>query len=198
MQYNNLLFNTMDIVDYNKTTTDNIINHYKVNVNINSLQKEVKQRELRKLETYEKVLALCYQKILSTNKNSNNCCCIFTCPQFIYGFPLFNINECIIYIMTKLTEKKFNVHLALPNNIFISWKINNTNTSSNKLLEYLPINNNYINQSNNISINHSNNNSNNNFNTSKHSNILSSNKNNTNKQYKPIDDYEYFDDFNNY
>jgi hypothetical protein len=36
--------------------------------------------------------------------------------------PLFNLMDCIRFIMIKLVEKGFEVHLAIPNNIFISWK----------------------------------------------------------------------------
>ena len=40
----------------------------------------------------------------------------------VFGLPLFDINECIKYIMIKLTEKGFEVHLAIPNKLLISWR----------------------------------------------------------------------------
>ena len=98
------------------------MDNYKVNININKLRTEVQDRENRKYKTFEKVLELCYQKIINTNKTSDECCCTFICPQVIFGLPLFNLIECINFIMEKLTEKGFDTHLALPNHIFISWK----------------------------------------------------------------------------
>ena len=98
------------------------MDNYKVNININKLRTEVQERENRKYKTFEKVLELCYQKILTTNKTSDECCCTFICPQVIFGLPLFNLMECINFIMEKLIEKGFDTHLALPNHIFISWK----------------------------------------------------------------------------
>ena len=98
------------------------MDNYKVNININKLRTEVQERENRKYKTFEKVLELCYQKIINTNKTSDDCCCTFICPQVIFGLPLFNLMECINFIMEKLIEKGFDTHLALPNHIFISWK----------------------------------------------------------------------------
>jgi hypothetical protein len=94
----------------------------KHNVNINKLRNEVQAREDRKIKTFEKVLDMCYQKILNTNKTSDECQCTFICPQVIFGLPLFNLMDCIKFIMEKLVEKGFNVHLAFPNHIYISWK----------------------------------------------------------------------------
>ena len=98
------------------------MDNYKVNINVNKLRNEVQARENRKFKTFEKVLEMCYQKILSTNKTCDECCCTFICPQVVFGLPLFNLIECINFIMEKLIEKGFETHLALPNHIFISWK----------------------------------------------------------------------------
>jgi len=86
---------------------DNYKDNYKVNVNINKLRNEVQSRENRKFKTFEKVLEMCYHKILTTNKTSDECCCTFICPQVIFGLPLFNLMECINFIMEKLIEKGY-------------------------------------------------------------------------------------------
>jgi hypothetical protein len=91
-------------------------------LNPNKLRSEVQAREVRKIKIYERILEMCYNKILTTNKQCDDCCCIFICPSVVFGLPLFNLYECIKFIMEKLVEKGFEVHLALPNNIYISWK----------------------------------------------------------------------------
>ena len=91
-------------------------------INIDKLRNEVTAREDRKFKTFENILDMCYQKIINTNKTSNDCCCTFVCPNLVFGLPLFNLDECIMFIMQKLNEKGFNVHLAIPNKLFISWK----------------------------------------------------------------------------
>ena len=86
------------------------------------LRSEVEAREARKIKVFEHILNMCYNKIMTTNQQTDDCCCIFTCPSVVFGLPLFNLMDCIRFIMVKLVEKGFEVHLAVPNNIFISWK----------------------------------------------------------------------------
>jgi hypothetical protein len=99
------------------------------------LRSEVEAREARKIKNFEKILESCYNKILLTNKQCDACCCIFTCPSVVFGLPLFNMYDCINYIITKLVEKGFEVHLAVPNNIYISWKDGSNANYSKKLYQ---------------------------------------------------------------
>ena len=99
-------------------------NPYITNISVSKLRKEVIAREDKKYKTFEKILEICYQKIIHTNKTSSEYCCTFICPNMIFGLPLFNLVECIQYLMEKLFEKGFEVHLAIPNKLFISWKPN--------------------------------------------------------------------------
>lgn len=91
-------------------------------LNPTRLRGEVEARESRKIKVFEHILDTCYNKIMTTNQQTGDCCCIFTCPSVVFGLPLFNLIDCIRFIMVKLVEKGFEVHLAIPNNIFISWK----------------------------------------------------------------------------
>jgi len=91
-------------------------------LNPTKLRSEVEAREARKLKVFEHILEMCYHKIMTINQQTDDCCCIFTCPSVVFGLPLFNLMDCIRFIMVKLVEKGFEVHLAVPNNIFISWK----------------------------------------------------------------------------
>ncbi len=192
----NPLFYNLQSQNNNSNTNSNTNNN--VNINISKLRNEVLNREDRKYKTFEKVLDICYKKIITTNTTSDECCCTYICPQVIFGLPLFNLDECIKFIMTKLVEKGFEVYLALPNNIFISWQLESEKkgqqltqyyqlgTPRKQLkLEYNNSNNNlnkfstqYINSINSINNNNTNTNSNN-----------SNNSNTNNKQYKPIEDY---------
>ena len=104
-------------------------------LNPNKLRSEVEAREARKLKNYEHLLEMCYNKILITNKQSDACCCIFMCPSVVFGLPLFNLYDCIRFIMEKLVEKGFEVHLAMPNNIFISWKAESNPEYSKKIYQ---------------------------------------------------------------
>lgn len=97
-------------------------NHYKVALNLEKLRSEVIAREDKKYQTFDKLLNMCYNKIININKSSTDLSCSFIVPRMVFGLPLFDINECIKYIMTKLLEKGFEVHLAIPNKLLISWR----------------------------------------------------------------------------
>lgn len=164
-------------------------------INPDKLRSEVEARETRKLKSFEHILNMCYSKILSTNKQSDSCCCIFTCPTVVFGLPLFNIYECIQFIIVKLTDKGFDAHLAVPNNIYISWKIESNRNSGNN-------NNNHRKQiESNSSTNYRNtpgieyyntNNTNRNNKEQKNHKTLFGAKPPVQKKYKPIEEYNIF------
>jgi hypothetical protein len=104
-------------------------------LNPSKLRDEVEARERRKIKVFEHILELCYNKILTTNQQCDECCCIFICPSFVFGLPLFNLMDCIRYIMVKLVEKGFEVHLAVPNNIYVSWKHGSNPDYSRKMYQ---------------------------------------------------------------
>lgn len=98
-----------------------------MNLNIKNLQNEVAEREQKKIQTFEKVLDNCYSKILQANSKSNDCNCLYNVPLVMFGVPIYNLNDCIKFIMDKLTKKGFKVYFTYPNLLLISWKPEDTN-----------------------------------------------------------------------
>ena len=93
-------------------------------LSVNQLHKEIEKRETKKSQTYQSVLEKCYERIKTVNSKSNDCYCLYICPTFIFGFPLYNITNCIIYIMNDLIKNGFKVIYTHPNLLYISWKEN--------------------------------------------------------------------------
>ena len=93
-----------------------------LSININKLRSEVEDRETKKHKNFEKILDMCYKKILNTNKQNNDYSCTFVVPNVVFGLPLYNISDCIIFIMDKLVEKGFEIYFALPTSIHIYWR----------------------------------------------------------------------------
>lgn len=91
-------------------------------LNINQLHKEIEKREKRKNKIYNTILEKVNYRILLTNQKSNDCICLFVVPSFLFGVPLYNMTNCIIYIMEDLIEKGFKVNYTHPNLLTISWK----------------------------------------------------------------------------
>jgi len=143
-----------------------------LSININKLRNEVEEREKRKIKIYEKILNLCYNKILNNNKQNDDYTCTYTVPSVVFGLPLYNVDECVSFIMNKLIEKGFDIVFAFPLTIHISWKpddkYNNKNNQNNNNFNNKQL---YISQ-----------NKNKDYKTKDNLQIQQ-------KHYKPIDDY---------
>ena len=100
-----------------------------MNLNINKLRTEVEERENKKYKTFETVLEMCYKKILNINKQNNDYNCAFIVPNVVFGLPLYNVGECVRFIMDKLVEKGFEIYFAPPTTINIYWTPKHYNKS---------------------------------------------------------------------
>ena len=108
---------------------------------------EDKQRVLeRKTKTCEEIWKKCHHRIKNVSKqNPLSCYCLYIIPKYIYGIPLYNLQECVKYLFEKLTENGFKVYYTHPNLLIISWlhlKEKKTIISTNiQNKEYREINN---------------------------------------------------------
>ena len=62
-----------------------------LSLNINKLRSDVEEREKKKRKIFENILEMCYQKILNTNKKSDDYNCTFIVPNVVFGLTLYNI-----------------------------------------------------------------------------------------------------------
>jgi len=111
-----------------------------LSLNINKLRSEVEAREQRKTKIYDKILELCNNKILNSNQKNDDYACTYIVPNVVFGLPLYDVNECVKYIMDKLVEKGFDIYFALPTTIHISWKPADKYNSSPNLYGNLYLN----------------------------------------------------------
>ena len=174
-----------------------------LSLNINKLRSEVEDREKKKNKIFESILEMCYKKIIDINKQNNNYSCTFVVPNFVFGLPLYNVVDCVTFIMDKLIEKGFEIYFALPTTIHIFWtpheanktthRISNTNMLNTNMLNTNMLNTNMLNTNNNnqlmIKYNGANNKIQNNQNNQNNYNNSNSYKENSVK-YKPINEYK--------
>ena len=137
---------------FNSALTNNNLNNfnsinklddsYKPNnlLDINKLHKEIEKREERKNKVYEMILHKVHMRIVGINKKSSDCYCFFVVPSFIFGVPLYDMNNCIIYIMKDLTDRGFKVEYTHPNLLYINWISKPKEIKSKKNIEYKIIN----------------------------------------------------------
>ena len=104
-------------------------------INIDDLHREQDRREDNKMEIYNTILEMVHQKIKFTSKISKDKFCFYSVPTYVYGLPLFDINNCIIYLTKKLTDNGFDIRYTHPNLLLISWiEKPKKNTSSSNMM----------------------------------------------------------------
>lgn len=84
---------------------------------INYFQKE---RMKKWIKVYEKVLGMCFKKIRE-HVIHDELWCMFNVPEYISGFPIFNIVHCCAFIIRKLRQAGFKCDYIKPNIITIFW-----------------------------------------------------------------------------
>ena len=105
------------------TTESSIEENY--DINIKEIQKIHNEKIINKLKYYEKILQKCFFKIRQSVFNEESYC-IFTVQSYLKGFPIYNVKQCIFYIMNKLKKNGIDSKFIYPNIIFIQWKFKNT------------------------------------------------------------------------
>ena len=112
--------------------------------NVNDLHKKAKEKELSRNKIYFKISKKCFDKIKDSSENDQTYC-FFKVPEYIPGFPLFNMTQCVLYLLNLLKEKGFHSRYVDGYVIYISWNIPNPqykaieNVKPRKTIETLPL-----------------------------------------------------------
>jgi hypothetical protein len=92
-------------------------------VNIDDLFEKNQKRDLKQLSIFNKILGRIHKRITTTSRNKRIDKHIwFTIPEYIFGEPVYDKNDCIAYIITKLEANGFFIKYMHPNTIFVSWE----------------------------------------------------------------------------
>lgn len=84
--------------------------------------KQQGQRQAKRHEAFNIIIDNCYKKIqkcIQVTRNVYSCFCEI--PEFIIGYPLYDLNECIQYCMNILIKKGFSIQYIFPRVLYISW-----------------------------------------------------------------------------
>jgi hypothetical protein len=87
---------------------------------VNELHKKEMERIQNRKQIYNKVGEKCFKKIKDTSL-TNEKVCFFTLPEYIPGLPIYNMTECVMFLLNLLKEKGFKARYVDPFMIFISW-----------------------------------------------------------------------------
>lgn len=88
---------------------------------ISSLHHEKSIKETSKIDIFNIVLNKCIEKIIFTNKNTDKTFIIFEIPKLLIGYPNYDMKNCILFIIKKLSEKGYLIEFIEPFYLYIDW-----------------------------------------------------------------------------
>lgn len=98
----------------------------KSSFSINEIHKSQKEKERRRLQIYDKILTRCLEKI-KVSSSKEDTFCFFEMPEYIAGMPLYNMTECLLYILNTLKDKGFSARYVDPFLVYITWNFPKNN-----------------------------------------------------------------------
>lgn len=100
-------------------------------MDIRELHKYQIKKKQTKITTYEKIVSRCFHRIKVFAKLDQTYC-FFEVPNIIFGLPIYDLTNCIHFLMQRLVDHNFKVLFIKPNIIFITWDIRLTKSSAPK------------------------------------------------------------------
>ena len=91
-------------------------------INIDELYETKKKNNLTRLDIYNKLLIKVHGRIKTASRIKNNDnFCTYIMPEVLIGYPNYNLEECLVYIIDKLQMDGFLTRYIHPNLLMISW-----------------------------------------------------------------------------
>ena len=91
-------------------------------LNINELHTVINRKKESRTLSFDAVLERCHLKIRNASNNEMYRV-YYDVPDFLLGYPIYKLNDCILYIFNHLTHDGFVVKYLFPKTLYISWDI---------------------------------------------------------------------------
>ena len=103
-------------------------------IDISELHKKTREQKDRKIKIYDTVLQKCHHRIkLVSELTPLNQWCFYLIPKVLFGIPLYDLGECVEYLVKMLSENGFKVAYTHPNLLLITWFENDTTGQFNRI-----------------------------------------------------------------
>ena len=91
-------------------------------IDIDELYETKQKIDINRVNLYNKLILRIHTKIkLSSKQRINNNFCYFVMPEVLVGYPNYDFNECLLYIISSLENDGFLTKYIHPNLLLISW-----------------------------------------------------------------------------
>lgn len=100
---------------------------------VKDIAKTFEKKSERKKQCFEKIMELCYKRIEKC-VGMNAYACFYLVPEFVLGYPIYNLNEAVAYVLQQLQKNGFLVKYFFPRSLHISWEtqeVKNKNLQEN-------------------------------------------------------------------
>lgn len=87
---------------------------------LRDIQNRMFENEQERVQIYESILTLIYNRIEISIKH-NQLYCLYQIPEILPGKPLFNMTQCVLYIIHHFKKGGFEARYIHPFNIIIQW-----------------------------------------------------------------------------
>lgn len=92
-------------------------------LNIDELYESKQKSDLQKVILFNKLLEKIHCKIKQASKQRrDNEFCYYVMPEVLIGYPNYNFDECLLYILSCLQGDGFLTKYIHPNLLLISWR----------------------------------------------------------------------------
>ena len=103
--------------DYNNNDTPYTTSVYEI-------QKKQIERDKRRTSVFKKILSKCYRRIKLASENEEFFC-FFQLPEYMSGTPIYNMTECVMYILDHLDKNGFYAKYCDHYLLFVTWTLKN-------------------------------------------------------------------------
>ena len=111
----------MDNLFYSRDEEDEDVENVR-KINLDDLYDRKKEKDLQKLQIFNRILNRVHEKIKMTSRlKLNSSVCWYVVPEVMLGYVNYDRVACISYMLAKLEENDFQVRYTHPTLIFISW-----------------------------------------------------------------------------
>lgn len=100
---------------------------------ISSLHQEKHVKETSKNDIFNIVLNKIVQKIVYTNRHTDQTYVLFEIPQILIGYPQYDMKSCLLFVINRLSTSNYFVEFIDPFYLYIDWgkSINTSRLKSN-------------------------------------------------------------------
>jgi len=87
---------------------------------VHDIHRKQKEKESMRVKIYSYITSKCFKRIKEVADNEQTYT-FYQLPEYIPGYPLYNMTECVMYVLDVLHEKGFHARYVDHFIVYISW-----------------------------------------------------------------------------